>query len=292
MAKTFLVIGGDLRQIYLASRLSKEYEVNLIGFTKNLINDSNIKIFENPVDYTVPADYAVLPIPASADGVTISCPFLKQNISLDLVKTLVTEGGTIFGGKMDNRLKRFCDENGFIGVDYLDREELAVANAVPTAEGALQTAMEELPVTIFGAKVLIIGFGRIGKVLTKMLTDLGADVLVSTGSYEKTEWIKIYGAKAISTSKLDKVIGDFDLIINTAPAVVLDRSKLAKIPDNTLIIDLASKPGGVDFESAKTLGKKTIWALSLPGKVAPKTSGEIIANTILNILEERGEKSG
>lgn len=289
MAKNFIVIGGDLRQVYLASKLSEVFDTKLLGFTKNLTDNKNIKIFENSVSGISPADFAVLPIPATTDGVTISCPFVSSNVMLDTLPTLVKQGGIIFGGKLDENFKRFCEQSGFTVFDYLEREELTVANAVPTAEGALQTAMEELPTTIFGAQVLIIGFGRIGKVLTKMLCALGADVTVSTGSYEKLEWIKIYGGKPISTAKLGDDLGKYDLIINTAPSVVLDKNRLSKVSDNALIIDLASKPGGVDFECAKTLGKKTIWALSLPGKVAPKTSGEIIAKTILNILEERGE---
>ena len=292
MAKTFLVVGGDLRQVYLASRLAKEHDVALMGFTKNLINDSNIKIIENTAENIPPTDYVVLPIPASSDGVTASCPFLGKNIMLDEILIRLKENGIVFGGKIDNRLKEFCENNGHLAIDYLQREELSVANAVPTAEGALQIAMEELPITIFGARVLIIGFGRIGKVLTKMLVSLGADTMVATGSYSNNEWIKIYGAKPVPTAKIENYLADFDLIINTAPSIILDKKRLSKIPDNTLIIDLASKPGGVDFESAKVLSKKTIWALSLPGKVAPMTSGEIIAHTILNILEERGEKGG
>ena len=292
MAKTFLVVGGDLRQVYLASRLAKEHDVALMGFTKNLINDSNIKIIENTAENIPPTDYVVLPIPASSDGVTASCPFLGKNIMLDEILIRLKENGIVFGGKIDNRLKEFCENNGHLAIDYLQREELSVANAVPTAEGALQIAMEELPITIFGSRVLIIGFGRIGKVLTKMLVSLGADTMVATASYSNNEWIKIYGAKPVSTAKIENYLADFDLIINTAPSIILDKKRLSKIPDNTLIIDLASKPGGVDFESAKVLSKKTIWALSLPGKVAPMTSGEIIAHTILNILEERGEKGG
>lgn len=288
MAKKFIVIGGDLRQVYLASKLSEFFDTKLLGFTKNLTDNTDIEILDVNSQNVSPADFAVLPIPATTDGVTISCPFVSKNIMLDTLPTLVKNGGIIFGGKLDENFKNFCKQNGFLAVDYLNREELSVANAVPTAEGALQTAMEELPTTIFGAKVLIIGFGRIGKVLTKNFCDLGAQVTVSTGSYEKIEWIKILGAKPKQTSKLGDDLGQYDLIINTAPSVVLDSGRLSKVSDNALIIDLASKPGGVDFECAKMLGKKTIWALSLPGKVAPKTSGEIIAKTILNILEERG----
>lgn len=292
MAKTFLVVGGDLRQIYLASKLSENYNVVLMGFTENLIDDDNIQRFENIKEIFKPADYAVLPIPASSDTITVSCPFAQKNIMLDSLPSLLKEDGIIFGGKIDDNLKSFCSRNGFIAVDYLEREELAVANAVPTAEGALQTAMEELPTTIFGAKTLVIGFGRIGRVLTKMLVDLGAKVSTSTGSYEKKEWIGIYGAKPVNTDRLEESIGEYDLIINTAPSRVLNTQRLSRVKNSALIIDLASKPGGVDFDSARQLGKKAIWALSLPGKVAPKTSGEIIAGTILNILEERGGCSG
>ena len=88
------------------------------------------------------------------------------------------------------------------------------------------------------------------------------------------------------TGDLSGCAGDFDVIFNTVPAEVLDRNVLEQIPDDTLIIDLASKPGGVDFSAAKELGKKVIWALSLPGKTAPITSGRIIKETILNMLCE------
>lgn len=162
-------------------------------------------------------------------------------------------------------------------------------NSVPTSEGAIQIAMEELSTTIFGIKVLITGFGRIAKVMVKALTGLGADVSITARKYSDLAWAKIYGCKAVHISELTEHICEYDLVYNTVPAVILDEKKLSKLKDNCLLIDLASKPGGVDFETARKLGIKTIWALSLPGKVAPVTSGEIIADTICNILSERGE---
>lgn len=149
--------------------------------------------------------------------------------------------------------------------------------------------MEEISTTIYGQKVLLTGFGRITKVMVKALTGLGADVSVTARKYSDLAWARIYGCKAIHISELDNYISDYSLIFNTVPAVILDEKKLSKLKHDCLLIDLASKPGGVDFDTARKLGIKVIWALSLPGKVAPVTSGEIIADTICNILTERGE---
>ena len=69
--------------------------------------------------------------------------------------------------------------------------------------------------------------------------------------------------------------------------MIINGSMLRQLREDCLIIDLASKPGGVDFESAKRLGRNVIWALSLPGKTAPLTAGNIIRDTINNILNEQ-----
>ena len=163
-----------------------------------------------------------------------------------------------------------------------------VLNAVPTAEGAVQIAMEELATTIFGQKILITGFGRITKVLVKILVGLGADVTVAARKYSDISWAEIYGCKGIHISQLNENISEFNAIFNTVPALIFDKNALVSVKKDALIIDLASKPGGVDFETAGVLGINVVWALSLPGKVAPISSGEIIAYTILNILNERG----
>ena len=171
--------------------------------------------------------------------------------------------------------------------DYFAREELEIANAVPTVEGAIQIAMEELPTTLFGTRVLVLGFGRLGKLLAHRLKGLGANVTVAARSYGDLAWIQAYGYKSERMEQLDGWLGGYQLVINTVPARVLDRARLADLDEGTLVIDLASKPGGVDFEGAAQLGVKVIWALSLPGKVAPVTSGKIIRDTIYHILGER-----
>ena len=80
----------------------------------------------------------------------------------------------------------------------------------------------------------------------------------------------------------------YDLVVNTVPARVLSEKELRDLKPGCLVIDLASKPGGVDFEAATRLGVRAIWALSLPGKVAPVSAGRAIKNTIYNMLSELG----
>ena len=178
------------------------------------------------------------------------------------------------------------EARGLHMADYFAREELAVANAVPTSEGTIQIAMEELPVTLHGARTLILGAGRLGKVLARQLTGLGAKVTVAARSWSDLAWIDAWGCDAARSDALEGTLGDFDLILNTVPAPLLTRERLAELKAGCLVIDLASRPGGVDFQSAAELGVKVIWALSLPGKAAPVTAGRAIRDTVYHILSE------
>jgi dipicolinate synthase subunit A len=148
--------------------------------------------------------------------------------------------------------------------------------------------MEEMPITLHDSACIILGFGRIGKILAKMLNGLGANVYVEARKYEDIAWIKSYGYKPVLLKDIDSIISKADAIFNTIPSIILDESKLKLINKDCLIIDLASKPGGVDFEKAKEIGVKAIWALSLPGKVAPITAAKFIKETVFNIIGELG----
>lgn len=146
--------------------------------------------------------------------------------------------------------------------------------------------MEELPVTLHKARVLVLGFGRVAKLVAHQLHALGARVSVAARKWADLAWAEAYGYEAEHIEKLDGWLCAYDLVINTVPHRVLDEGRLADLRPGCLVIDLASKPGGVDFESAARLGVKCIWALSLPGKVAPVTSGKIIRDTIYHIFDE------
>ena len=146
--------------------------------------------------------------------------------------------------------------------------------------------MEETQKTLHGSKVLIMGFGRIGKVLAKMLDGIGAKVYCEARKNEDIAWIKAYGYEPIHLNNLNEHLGEFEIIISTIPFQILDKDRLELVNKDAVIIDLASNPGGVDRKAAKEKDLKLIWALSLPGKVAPLTSAIYIKETLYHVLKE------
>ncbi|CBL16719.1 MULTISPECIES: dipicolinate synthase subunit DpsA [Ruminococcus] len=282
----FLVAGGDLRQLYTARALLPEGSVSVLGFDENVNLPEGLERLDSMELSGKRADYLVLPMPVTEDGVLVHAPFARHSIPVAGLPGLVKADGAVFGGRIHPAVRKVFD-GGAAVVDYYQREELSVLNAVPTAEGAIQIAMEELATTIYGQNVLVTGFGRISKVLVRILTAMGAHVTVTARKYQDLAWAEISGCRAVHISRLEETLPGYDLVFNTVPAVLLDEARLWKLRSDALIIDLASKPGGVDFDTASRLGRKTVWALSLPGKVAPITAGDMIACTIRNILKER-----
>ena len=160
--------------------------------------------------------------------------------------------------------------------------------AVPTAEGALQVAMERLPVTLRGAECLVLGYGRIGKLLAHRLQGLGARVTVAARKYGDLAWAEAFGWRALPISGLSGALGEMQVIFNTVPSLILDRDLLAELTPGCLCVELASRPG-IDLAAAEELGLTAVWARGLPGKTAPVTAAAAIRDTLYHILEERGE---
>lgn len=277
MKKTVCVLGGDLRQETVASLLAKD------GYIMKMLALGDKK---PELDLLGSCDILILPIPISYDDVYINTPLCEEKIRILDVISRISETCFVLGGCFSDCLKSMLEEKGITYCDYFTREELIIKNAVPTVEGAIEIAMSELAITIFRSRILVVGYGRIGKILADRLKALGAYVTVSARNHKDFAWIEEKGLASVHTGKISECIDSFDLIVNTVPAEVLTRQALQNVKENTLIIDLASKPGGVDFAAAKELGKNVIWALSLPGKTAPITSGMIIKDTIVNILTE------
>lgn len=282
-------IGGDLRQIRAINKIAKcGISVKTFGFneeaTKKL--DASVEIAKTAEEIKNYCNVNVLPLPYSTDGERINAPFSDNVMLINNIIKILPPKSLLLAGRCDEKLKTLSEICDLMLIDYFSREELMVLNAIPTAEGALQIAMEETPHTLHGAKCLVAGGGRIAKILAKMLDGIGAEVFVTARKRGDLALAEAFGYRNVPIWELDRHIDKFEVVFNTIPSMILDFHQLSKMRKSCLIIDLASKPGGVDFDAAQALGIKVIWALSLPGKVAPSTAGDIIASTILNILEE------
>lgn len=284
-AMNIWVVGGDQRQAALAGLLAED------GHTVHTfaLDRAEGLTCETSLEEADRADCVVLPLPAMGERGHLNAPLSEEEYSLTWVLDFLQPGQLVCAGMMNRELAAAAEQRGLRLEDYFAREELAVANAVPTAEGAIQIALEELPITLHGARALVIGYGRLGKALAQRLDGLGARVTVAARSWEALAWAQTRGLATEHTGQLTPWLCSYDLVVNTAPARLLGREQLAALRPGALVIDLASKPGGVDFETAAQLGVKAVWALSLPGKVAPVSAGGYMKTAIYHIMDELGE---
>ncbi len=283
------VIGGDLRQAHLANLLARDgFCVSALCLEQDVYLGDDVKQGEDTQGVLSRSDVIVLPLPVTVDKKNINAPFSKQKLAVRDVLTYAKKDVLLLGGMPDPELRTKCEQMGLTMIDYLEREELAVLNAIPTAEGAIAIAMGERASTIYGSTCILTGYGRISKVLSRLLLNMGARVIIAARKPSDLAWIRINGCEGIHISKIKDYADQADILFNTVPAMILDEEILSCLSRDCLVIDLASKPGGVDFDMAKNLRIKTIWALSLPGKVAPISAGAMIKETITNILTERG----
>ena len=284
----FAIIGGDLRIIKLAKMLAREQnEIFVYGLEKaeELKNNPNIKYCESIKKAIQEVEIVIGPIPFSSNGKTINMPFSDKEVTIREMMHVINAKVLIAGGITPDVYEMANDEYIEI-IDIMKREELAVLNTIATAEGTIQIAIENTNKIIHGSEVLILGFGRIGKVLARKLAGLSAKVTCAARKDEDLAWIQAYGHKATNINTIGENLKQYDIIINTVPHIILNEERLKYVKNDCLLIDLASNPGGIDKKAIKDNQLKFVWALSLPGKVAPTTSAEFIKDTIYNIIKE------
>jgi len=220
----------------------------------------------------------ILPLPCCKGGY-LNAPLSNELINIGDVFSAGDENTLFLGGRMPITDKTH--------IDYSIREEFELKNAVPTAEGAIAIAMNELKITLNGANAVVVGYGRIGSYLANVLKAMNCktSVIVRRESVRALAEISGHAAFYFGNAECYK---NADVIFNTVPSTVIGDKELSVIQHHTPIIDLASLPGGVDESSAEKHNVKVIHALALPGKTAPETAGKIIFETALTILREKG----
>lgn len=277
-------IGGDSRIVELVKLLSKDKnEICLFGFGQ-CAELKKFKQASNLDESLQNAEIVITSIPLSKNGKSVNTSFTEKTILVEDLFEKAKNKKIITGNITEEIGKYIKTENNNEIVDVLKYEELTVKNVIPTAEGAISIAMEKSKITLHDSNCLVLGFGRIGKILAKMLHGLGAHVCCEARKQHDLAWIKAYGYNGIHLNNLNERLYEFDFIFNTIPNLILDKTNLELVKKECILIDLASKPGGIDFEEADRLGLQNEWALALPGKVAPKTSAQYIYELIKDIL--------
>lgn len=290
MSTNFAVIGGDLRIVKLAEMLAKDgNEVKVYGLEEaddlKEINQNQVILCQNLTQATKEAEVVIAPIPLTRDGKEVIAPFSKHKIMIqDLLKSSYQK--RVMAGSIKQEIYELARKQEVEIIDLMESEELAILNAIATAEGAIEEAMKATDRTIQGSKVLILGFGRIGKVLVKKLQALSSEVTVAVRKEEDKAWLKAYGYMSTDINRLQENLAQYDMIINTVPHLILTTEKLQFVDKNCLLMDLASKPGGIDQKAVEERKLKFIWALALPGKVAPVTSAEYLKKIIYQKMKK------
>jgi len=286
--KTLLVIGGDARYVELMRQfVDLDATVYAIGFDdkeEDLIDVHLTNINDVPTERL---DAIVLPVTGlDQDGYAESYfSDHSPQVSKEWFHSLKDEC-FIFTGIMTPFLKEMNRVQSKI-IPLFDRDDVAIYNSIPTAEGTLMFAIQHTDFTIHDANVTILGFGRVGKTLVQVFKGMNANVSVYARDDIDLSRIFEYHAKPVKQDELNDAVKDCDILINTIPKLVVTPAIISQLPKDSLIIDIASKPGGVDFRFAKKRGIKAILAPSLPGLVAPITAGKILAGVIRNIMTEK-----
>ena len=270
-ALNFAVIGGDQRQIFAAKRL------RMYGHSAELFALTGGKTYDDCKK--IKADAYLLPLPFTKDGHTLFTSDTEETIPLSVLFSDIPENALIFAGKTDG----FSDQRL---IDYAKNEDFARYNAIPTAEGALLLAMQNLGAVIHGISVCVIGFGKIGRECAKLFHAVGADVTVFARRREVREEAVSLGFRAEPIEMLSERADAFRILLNTVPVRLIDLEILSMISKDALLMELASAPYGFNPEEAKSLGLHVISAGGLPGRFFPETAGFAVADTVLNLIKK------
>lgn len=278
------IICGDIRTKYLAERSVREgYTVYVFGFCDT--DGLQGSVICNSTDEVISASDAILlPLPLTRDGIYISS--CAEKVALDSLH-FGDKKKLILGGMIPKNFEDRLKGEGHVVYDYYKSESLMLKNAYATAEGAVSIAMSNTKDTILGSKFGIIGYGRIGKQLARILKGFGANVTV----YARRDIASVDGYRTFrlccdctNDRYLSELASSLDMctvIFNTVPHTVIGADVLEAMNERPIYIELASLPGGIDAAKARELGFNNIYAPSLPSRYAPRSAGGYIFDEII-----------
>lgn len=283
----FLFVGGDKRTIELIEMLRKDghkIKTYALENTAKPLESEHLKHIEDLQNQLKDYDAVIGPIPFSKDEKNLNAPFTENKISIDSLLHFI-ENQTLITGPISANLNKKIAKHNIKVIDIMKVEELVIYNTIATAEGTIEIAISNTEKNLHESKILILGFGRVAKTLALKLKGLSKQVTCAARKAKDFAWIDTLGINIENINSLEQNLNEYDIIINTVPQIILTEERIKHIKEDALIIDLASKPGGVDQKAIKKAKKKYIWALALPGKVSPLSSAKYIKEAIYNIID-------
>lgn len=282
------VIGGDARQIEVIRKLiEQDAKLFLVGFEQlDHAFSGTVKEKIEDVDFSE-LDAIILPVSGTHLDGKVETIFSNESVVLtsDLVAKTPPHC-VIYSGISNAYLNSVTSKVNRKLVKLFERDDVAIYNSIPTVEGTIMMAIQHTDFTIHGSRVIVLGLGRTGMSVARTFQALGAKVKVGARKSEHIARITEMGMEPFYLEHLEEEVEDVDICINTVPVKIVTAKVIAGMPPQTLIIDLASKPGGTDFQYAEKRGIKALLAPGLPGIVAPKTAGRILSNVLSQLLHD------
>lgn len=278
-------IGGDLRLSYMLREMAKRgYDVSAycVPLADTFPSVTVLSSLQEALDYS---DVIVGPVPFSKTQLTINSSIEAKDLEMKNFLSHIKASHIIFGGAITPCVKLYCDVRSIKYFDFMQNEEVAILNAIATAEGTIAEAIKRSPVNLSGSTCLVLGYGKCGSVLAAKLKGLDANVCVCARRVDALAQAKAAGFETLPFDSLKNSLHEFLFIFNTIPAQYFDESLLKEVLQDATLIDISSNPGCFDLDAASKLGIKTALCLGLPGKYAPKTSGLILTEALVAQLE-------
>ncbi|WP_243386920.1 dipicolinic acid synthetase subunit A [Bacillus kexueae] len=285
------VIGGDARQLEVIRKLVElDGKLYLVGFDQldhGFTGAIKSKLEEVPFHEI---DTIILPVPGTALDGHIDTVFSNEEIVLtEELLEQTPDHCQIYSGISNDYLNQLVLKTNRKLTQLFERDDIAIYNSIPTVEGTIMMVIQHTDFTIHGSNIMVLGLGRVGMSVARTFSHLGAHVRVGARKSKDLARITEMGLKPFHLNELEDEVSDVDVVLNTIPYPIVNAKAISKMPSHTLIVDLASKPGGTDFRYAEKRGIKAILAPGLPGIVAPKTAGQILANVLAQLLFEQLE---
>ncbi len=284
-----LIAGGDSRQLEVIRRLAGTGAAVYIAGFDQWADTGLERIHRVQLTEGIFRECSAVILPAVGIGAAgeVDAPYSSEKLTVttNMMAAMPAEG-LVITGSVNAYLREACSQYRLRLAEVYARDDVAILNSIPTAEGAVMLAIQHTEITLHGASVIVLGLGRVGMTLARTLKNLGAAVRVGIREPELHARAIEMGLQPFHVDGLVEEAAGADILFNTVPALMVTASVIANMSSASLIVDLASKPGGTDFHAAEAAGVKAIHALGLPGRVAPRTAGRILGDAIVEILKQ------